>query len=69
MNLTAMVLPLPSYWAQRDILMDKEVRLIGGNQDKIGTVKGVNRKGELLLKTQLGMESFNAGEISVRALD
>ncbi len=61
--------PFQSYWAQRDIFMDKEVRLIGGNQDKIGTVKGVNRKGELLLKTQLGMESFNAGEISVRALD
>lgn len=59
--------PYQQHWTERDIYHDKEVRIISGNNEKIGVIKGVNRKGELMLKTELGMEVLNAGEVSVRA--
>jgi BirA family biotin operon repressor/biotin-[acetyl-CoA-carboxylase] ligase len=34
-----------------------------------GTVKGVNRKGELMLRTERGMEIISAGELSVRPVN
>lgn len=55
------------YWSERDIYHNQPVRIISGNKEKAGVIKGVNRKGELMLKTELGMEVLNAGEISVRA--
>lgn len=54
------------YWSQRDIFQGKEVRIVSPGNDKQGLVKGVNRKGELLLHTDKGMEVISAGEISVR---
>jgi len=33
---------------------------------KTGICQGVNRKGELLLKTEDGMDAVNAGELSLR---
>lgn len=61
--------PYQQYWAGRDIYMNKEVRIIAANNEKRGVVKGVNRKGELMLHSERGMEVINAGEISVRAAD
>lgn len=58
--------PWQQYWSERDIFHHKEVRIIGGHHERLGVVKGVNRKGELLLQTERGMETINAGEISVR---
>jgi len=57
------------YWAERDIFMGREVRIISPGHEIRGLVKGVNRKGELMLKTEQGIEVINAGEISVRAAD
>lgn len=59
--------PYQQYWSERDIYHNQQVRIVSGNKEKTGVVKGVNRKGELMLKTELGMEVLNAGEISVRA--
>ncbi len=59
--------PYQKYWSERDIYHNQQVRVISGNKEKTGVVRGVNRKGELMLKTELGMEVLNAGEVSVRA--
>lgn len=54
------------YWSEKDIYHGREVRVISASQEKVGIVKGVNRKGELMLKTAQGIETLNAGEVSVR---
>ncbi len=61
--------PWQQYWSERDVFHNKEVRIIAANNEKRGVVKGVNRKGELMLHGERGMEVINAGEISVRAAD
>ena len=61
--------PYQQYWAERDIFMGREVRIIAPGHETPGVVKGVNRKGELMLRTEKGIEIINAGEISVRAAD
>ena len=54
------------YWQDRDAFYNKEVDLILPHKIRSGTCKGVNSKGELLLKTELGLEPINAGELSLR---
>lgn len=61
--------PWVSYWADRDIFYRREVLLSSVNERKQGVVKGVNRKGELLLQTDRGIEVVVAGELSVRSVD
>lgn len=58
--------PLQEYWSERDIYHESEVSVVSPAQEITGVVKGVNRKGELLLKTSRGMEVISAGELSVR---
>lgn len=55
-----------TYWSERDIFQDQQVRVSSPAGDKEGVVKGVNRRGELLLLTDKGMETLVAGELSVR---
>ncbi len=57
------------YWSKRDIYQGKDVRIISPGHEKHGVVKGVNRKGELLLHTDKGVEVIAAGEISVRPVE
>ena len=61
--------PWINHWADRDIYYKKDVILSGGSEPRIGVVKGVNRKGELLLHTDRGMEVIVAGELSVRPVN
>ena len=61
--------PLQEYWSQKDIYHDKDVVISSPTQQISGTVKGVNRKGELMLRTARGMEIISAGELSVRPVD
>lgn len=61
--------PFQDYWTNKDAFLDREVELILPNTSKSGVARGVNRKGELLLKTDLGMEAINAGELSLRLKD
>jgi BirA family biotin operon repressor/biotin-[acetyl-CoA-carboxylase] ligase len=58
--------PLQEYWSERDIYHESEVSVVSPSQEITGVVKGVNRKGELLLKTSRGIEVISAGELSVR---
>jgi BirA family biotin operon repressor/biotin-[acetyl-CoA-carboxylase] ligase len=54
------------YWLERDAFINKEVDLILPNLVRSGVARGVNGKGELLLETAKGLESINAGELSLR---
>lgn len=61
--------PLQEYWSQKDIYHNKEVIISSPTQQISGIVKGVNRKGELMLRTERGMEIISAGELSVRPIN
>jgi BirA family biotin operon repressor/biotin-[acetyl-CoA-carboxylase] ligase len=54
------------YWTEHDAFLNKEVDLILPRDTRSGIAKGVNNKGELLLLTDKGLESINAGELSLR---
>lgn len=49
-----------------DVLIGRSVILHGPNVE--GIVRGVDLNGALLLETTSGLESFHAGELSVRPL-
>jgi BirA family biotin operon repressor/biotin-[acetyl-CoA-carboxylase] ligase len=55
-----------NYWTERDAFLNREVDLILPNLTRSGIARGVNSKGELLLETEKGLESINAGELSLR---
>ena len=55
-----------NYWTERDAFLNQEVNLILPNVTRSGIAKGVNSKGELLLATEKGLETVNAGEVSLR---
>lgn len=59
--------PYQQYWTERDVFHDKEVQINSASWQMAGKVKGVNRKGELMLQTERGTEVISAGEISVRS--
>ena len=54
------------HWAHADALVGHNLMLTQGQNVVFGECCGVNEKGELLLKTSLGVESYNGGEVSVR---
>ena len=54
-------------WQQWDQYNNKVVTLIQGEHQQRGTVTGVDQHGNLLLNTAKGIQTFNAGEISLRA--
>lgn len=58
--------PFKDYWTERDAFLNREVNLILPNHTRSGLARGVNGKGELLLETEKGLESINAGELSLR---
>jgi len=60
--------PLQEEWNRHDAFKDSPVRLILPSNEIQGICKGVNEKGELQLETESGMQSFNAGEVSLRAM-
>ena len=60
-------------WTNYDIYNGRQVSILTRPDSEIpachGTVKGVNRKGELLLQTDRGIQTISAGEISVRPVN
>lgn len=60
--------PLQEEWNRCDAFKDSPVKLILPSSEIQGVCKGVNEKGELQLETESGMQSFNAGEVSLRAI-
>jgi BirA family biotin operon repressor/biotin-[acetyl-CoA-carboxylase] ligase len=53
-------------WNQYDYLCDQEVQLIIGNKKTVGTAKGINELGQLLIKTKEGTTAaYSSGELSL----
>lgn len=59
--------PFLPAWHAHHLYTEQPVRLLQGEAVHEGTVLGVDGDGALLVRTALGVERFNAGEISLRA--
>ena len=59
--------PLRNQWLSRDAFLDQPVVLHMGDQQVQGVSKGVTDDGSLYLETASGFQSFNGGEVSLRA--
>lgn len=56
-------------WERYHAYAGKQVRVLRGNDELVGTVQGVDLHGALLLKDTAGkLHTFNSGEISLRGL-
>jgi BirA family biotin operon repressor/biotin-[acetyl-CoA-carboxylase] ligase len=55
-----------SFWTPRDAFLNRDVDLVLPHKVRSGIARGVNAKGELLLQTDMGLETINAGELSLR---
>ncbi|MGB2078719.1 MAG: bifunctional biotin--[acetyl-CoA-carboxylase] ligase/biotin operon repressor BirA [Vibrio sp.] len=55
-----------SRWNQLDNFKDKPIKLIMGNKEVVGTERGINEQGAVLLETEQGVEPYIGGEISLR---
>ena len=61
--------PLQEEWNRHDAFKGQAVRLILPSSEIKGVCAGVNEKGELQLETEAGLQSFNAGEVSLRVIE
>lgn len=53
-------------WQSLHAFHEKEVVLLAGTQTRVGRVVGVTARGHLQLATAKGIETFSAGEVSLR---
>ncbi|MEO2177481.1 MAG: bifunctional biotin--[acetyl-CoA-carboxylase] ligase/biotin operon repressor BirA [bacterium] len=56
-------------WREFDLYFGQDVRVLIGDRVVEGTDHGVDEEGNLLLKTKSRIETFNAGEVSLRPAD
>jgi BirA family biotin operon repressor/biotin-[acetyl-CoA-carboxylase] ligase len=59
--------PSAEQWQQIDYLSEKSVELVVGDRRIQGQARGVNEEGQLLIEIDGQLNSFNGGEVSVRA--
>ncbi len=50
------------------INLDREVSILDGKHDTVGTGRGINIRGELLVDMPEGVRTVSSGEVSVRGL-
>ncbi|MDV7106398.1 bifunctional biotin--[acetyl-CoA-carboxylase] ligase/biotin operon repressor BirA [Vibrio sp. TH_r3] len=53
-------------WNRLDNFIDRPVKLLMGEREVSGVVKGINDQGAILIETHSGVQSFIGGEISLR---
>jgi BirA family biotin operon repressor/biotin-[acetyl-CoA-carboxylase] ligase len=58
--------PFAGQWQEYNLYAGQEVRIIRGNEAFAGIDRGVDENGNLLLETASGIQSHNAGEVSLR---
>lgn len=56
-----------SYWADRDLFINKQVDLMIGRKQITGYSRGIGENGELLIEHDGQLNTYHGGEISVRA--
>jgi BirA family biotin operon repressor/biotin-[acetyl-CoA-carboxylase] ligase len=60
--------PFIDKWRDLDIYSNQVVKLIMGQQTILGTSKGIDANGAILLETRQGVKAYHGGEISVRPI-
>lgn len=55
-------------WNRLDNFLDRDIKLIMGNREIVGTSRGINEQGAVLIETAQGLETYIGGEISLRGL-
>lgn len=60
--------PFRERWLAFDAHVGQEVKLIASDKTTIGVSRGVDPSGHLILETSEGTKVFNAGEVSLRAV-
>lgn len=53
-------------WNRLDNFLNRPAKLVMGNREIHGTIRGINEQGAVLIETDKGVESFVGGEISLR---
>ena len=53
-------------WRKRDMVMDREVKLVCGDRIVTGKASGVNSMGALELETEAGFQCFASGDVTLR---
>lgn len=56
-------------WRQYDCFLDKPVKLIMGQRICLGTCRGIDENGALLVEDEQGVRRYFGGEVSLRAQD
>jgi len=56
-------------WRQYDCFLDKPVKLIMGQRVCLGTCRGIDENGALLVEDEQGVRRYFGGEVSLRAQD
>ena len=57
-----------SEWAEVNFYANKEVQIVLGQDVILGIDRGVDEHGNILIETEAGVKSFNAGEVSLRPI-
>ena len=60
--------PFAESWRERDALRDREISVTMGSETTVGTCRGIDSDGALLLETPHGIERVIGGDISIRSL-
>jgi BirA family transcriptional regulator, biotin operon repressor / biotin---[acetyl-CoA-carboxylase] ligase len=66
--------PFQARFNQLDVLKDRQINVENSQINAVAQIKitglaqGVNHKGELILRTTLGLQTINSSEVSVKAL-
>ncbi len=55
-------------WHQHDLYLNKSVKLITGDKETLGTCRGINSQGALLLEIDRQIKPVYGGEISLRGV-
>lgn len=56
-------------WHKQDVYLNKPVKLLTGDKETLGTCKGINTQGALLLEVAGKVKPIFGGEVSLRGLD
>ena len=60
--------PFQQAWQAYDAFLHEDVAVQMGERFVFGRSQGVNSEGELLLETDVGVQTFNGGEVSLRRM-
>ena len=59
-------MPFVAQWRAADVYANQTINLIIGQTVTSGIARGISDNGALLVETDLGIQAFQGGEISVR---